>query len=145
MTCTATISTALAAPTKAATAESNDTAMSAVSKLNNGCVYQPSPLTAFQQVGADSPWRAARSCIVIGGTGSIGSLAGAWLAGKGVRETVLVGRTGKLSEASAANAGHILAKQALEVEASMLTVVQCDAATAEGASWLYKHSSPIDR
>lgn len=144
MSCTATISTALAEP-EAAIFGSSNTAMSAVSEVNNGCIYQPSLLAASRQEGVDSPWRAARSCIVIGGTGSVGSLAGAWLAGKGVHEIVLVGRTGKLSEASAANAVNILAKQALEDEASMLTVVQCDAGTAEGASWLYRHSSPVDR
>lgn len=126
-------------------ASSNIAAMPAVCKLDNGVIYQPTLLpTQFDQLEG-SAMRETNSCVVLGGTGSIGSLVGSWLLGNGVREVVLVGRTGKLSEASAANFAQLLARQAAEDDVSMVTIARCDAAMTEEASCLYQQSSSIDR
>lgn len=126
-------------------ASSTSARLPLVSRLSHGMVYQPSLMQAEHQQLDGEAKQGIRSCIVLGGTGSIGSLVGTWLSGGGVCEVVLVGRTGKLSEASAPNFAKLLAGQAVEDCVTMVTLARCDAATAEEASWLYRQSSPEDR
>lgn len=120
-------------------------AMPAVSQQDSGLTLEPSLMPAYQQQNAIGGVRPASSCIVLGGTGSIGSLVGSWLCSRGVREIVLVGRTGKVSEASQASFAKMLEGQAQPDDLSMVTITRCDGATAEEAAWLYRQSSPVDR
>jgi len=60
----------------------------------------------------------------LGGTGSIGSLAALWSADRGVEEIVMVGRTGKLSPASAANFATLMANQARDNGSTMITIAR---------------------
>lgn len=143
--CTATVAPATPSDSAVKFASSSNTTMPAISKLDSGSIYQPSLLPVCEEK-REAGWGGyTRTCIILGGTGSVGSLAGSWVMSQGVREIVLVGRTGKLSEASAANIANVLARQATEVEVSMLTIARCDAAGAEESSWLYSQTSPVNR
>jgi hypothetical protein len=93
-----------------------------VSKSDSGLVYEPRLTPILQQQASVLPAQAAAACIILGGTGSIGSLAALWSADRGVEEIVMVGRTGKLSPASAANFATLMANQARDNGSTMITV-----------------------
>ncbi|KAL0047579.1 hypothetical protein WJX82_006984 [Trebouxia sp. C0006] len=63
----------------------------------------------------------------------------AW-ADRGVEEIIMVGRTGKLSPASAANFATLMANQAWDNRSTMITIARCDTAVHEESAWLYKQT-----
>jgi len=95
-----------------------------VSKSDNGLVYEPRLTPILQQQAIALPSQAAAACIILGGTGSIGSLAALWSADRGVEEILMVGRTGKLSPASAANFATLMANQARDNGSIMITIAR---------------------
>ena len=112
-----------------------------VTRLQRGIVQLPRLVPAKQQQQHTFDSAAATdSCIILGGTGSIGSLAATAMANRGTPEVILVGRTGKLSLASSSNFCTLLAKQSTDGDATMVTIARCDTACKEESSWLYKHA-----
>ena len=95
-----------------------------VSKSDGGLVYEPKLAPSVQQQSPSMPSQAAVSCIILGGTGSIGSLAALWMADSGAEEVIMVGRTGKLSPASASNFSSLLANQASGSGNTMITIAR---------------------
>jgi len=95
-----------------------------VSKSDSGLVYEPRLTPMLQQQASALTSQAAAACIILGGTGSIGSLAALWSADRGVEEIIMVGRTGKLSPASAANFATLMANQAWDNGSTMITIAR---------------------
>ena len=95
-----------------------------VSKSDGGLVYEPKLAPSAQQQSPSMPSQAAATCIILGGTGSIGSLAALWMADSGAEEVIMVGRTGKLSSASASNFSTLLANQASGSGNTMITIAR---------------------
>ena len=110
-----------------------------VRRGRQGLLFEPRLACSRQTEGSTLPTEAADSCIILGGTGSIGSLAASWLVNAGLQEVIMVGRTGKLSPASSANFSTLLAKQGTDNDTSMVTIASCDTACTESSSWLYQH------
>ena len=113
-----------------------------VRKTADGLVYEPRLTPSKQTSGTSMPAEAASSCIILGGTGSIGSLAATWMADRGAQDIILVGRTGKLSPASATNFSTLLRQQPQhDTCPTMISIARCDTACEEESSWLYRHAT----
>ena len=111
-----------------------------VRKATDGLMYEPRLIPA-RQTSEAFPTEAPDSCIILGGTGSIGSLAATWMVDRGTGEIIMVGRTGKLSPASAVNFSNLLAQQANDSAcATMISIARCDTACEEESSWLYNQA-----
>ncbi len=110
--------------TAASTPATTPHASALVSKSDSGLVYEPRLTPVLQQQASTLTSQAAAACFILGGTGSIGSLAALWSADRGVEEIIMVGRTGKLSPASAANFATLLANQARDNGSTMITVAR---------------------
>ena len=95
-----------------------------VRKSDNRLVYEPKLTPTLQQQASALTSQAAAACIILGGTGSIGSLAALWLADRGAEEIIMAGRTGKLSPASAANFTTLMANQARDNGSTMITIAR---------------------
>ena len=112
-----------------------------VMKATNRLVYEPKLVPATHTSEAVLPTETADSCVILGGTGSIGSLAATWMVDRGAEEIIMVGRTGKLSPAAAANFYTLLAQQANDSACTtMVSIARCDTACEEESSWLYKQA-----
>ena len=112
-----------------------------VRKATDGLMYEPRLVPARQTSEAALPTEAADSCIILGGTGSIGSLAATWMVDRGAAEVIMVGRTGKLSPTSAANFSTLLVQQTKDSPcATMISIARCDTACEEESSWLYNQA-----
>ena len=112
-----------------------------VRKATDGLMYEPSLVPARQTSEASLSTEAADSCVILGGTGSIGSLAATGMVDRGAKEVIMVGRTGKLSPSSAANFSTLLAQQAKDSPcAIMISIARCDTACEEESSWLYNQA-----
>ena len=98
--------------------------MSPVSKSESGLVREPRLVPCGGQHSWSDSSPPAASYMVLGGTGSIGSLAALWSADRGAEEVVMVGRTGKLSQASASNFSTLLANQARNNGSAMITIAR---------------------
>ena len=112
-----------------------------VRSTTDGLVYEPRLVPASQTSEAVLPSETADSCIILGGTGSIGSLAATWMVDAGAEEIIMVGRTGKLSPAAASHFSTLLAQQASHTAcATMVSIARCDTACEEESSWLYEQA-----
>ncbi len=110
--------------TSAAIPATTALASALVSKSDSGLVYEPRLTPILQQQASALPAQATAACIILGGTGSIGSLAALWSADRGVEKIIMVGRTGKLSQASAANFATLMANQARDNGSTMITIAR---------------------
>ena len=109
-----------------------------VRKNADGLVYEPRLVPSTPVAENHLATDAADSCIILGGTGSIGSLAATWMVDRGLADIIMVGRTGKLSPASAANFATMLAQQGKNSTcATMISITRCDTACEEESRWLY--------
>ena len=138
VTCTASL--AAAAQSTCTSGSPTASRRALVSKSKHGLVYEPRLVDCSRTEGSALPIEAADSCIILGGTGSIGSLAATWLVEAGLHEVIMVGRTGKLSPASSTNFSTLLAKQGSGNDTSMITIASCDTACAEASSCLHKNA-----
>ena len=80
------------------------------------------------------------SVLIVGGTGTLGLLVGAWLADSGIRRISLLGRTGKVQQGvvstpkgAAVASGGGSSPAAPPPHASAVTLIRCDASSVEDA------------